>query len=304
MLPGSRFRYLSALSARPPLRLVAAVSGTLLLLGSACATADAEDPNVAADAASEEAAASRENGAGLVALGPPSGPVRAGEPDDATEPDETPPGLVILSKAKGSTVDDSRLVFSGFSEPGATVTAGESTTVTGEDGRWHLELSIEAGQDTAVVVATDAEGNEFKKEVTVKIEEPKPVAYEPPKEKPIEQPKEEHKPKPEIEKPAPEKEPQHEFTAWTKFGICTEHPVEKTGGEGSKDNDVLTKFKGSGIPGTAVIVTSEFGEGITEVNDDGYWWIQIEFEAGAAEAEFTARVTNGDHAAFFRCGLI
>ena len=310
MLPRSHLPSVCSISARP---LFAAVGGVVLLFGSACAAADVEDREVSLDPAPDEAAASLpDDEPALVAIGPGSGPILDGESDEAAEvepvkPDETPPGLVVLSVAPGPLAEDSHVVFKGFSEPGTTVTAGEATTVTGDDGRWYLELAIEEGEDT-VVTSTDAAGNEIEKEVTVTFEEPepKPVVYEQPREEPREEPKEEPREEPK-EKPEPslEKEPQHEFTAWTKFGICTEHPVEKTGGEGSEEgSEVLTKFAGTGIPGTAVIVDSDYGEAITEVNDDGYWWIQMEFRDGAGEAEFTAVVRDGERAAWFRCGLI
>ena len=200
MLPRSHLPSVCSISARP---LFAAVGGVVLLFGSACAAADVEDREVSLDPAPDEAAASLpDDEPALVAIGPGSGPILDGESDEAAEvepvkPDETPPGLVVLSVAPGPLAEDSHVVFKGFSEPGTTVTAGEATTVTGDDGRWYLELAIEEGEDT-VVTSTDAAGNEIEKEVTATFEEPepKPVVYEQPREEPREQPKEEPREEP------------------------------------------------------------------------------------------------------------
>jgi len=111
-----------------------------------------------------------------------------------------------------------------------------------------------------VIKATDDHGNSHEKEVVVSYEKPKPYVYV--------LPKEEHKkPKPveEYADKPPVKDPVYDFTARTKYGICTVEWIEKVGGEGSKDTDVLTKFIGNGIPDTAVKITSEYGNAITSV---------------------------------------
>jgi len=300
---------LSTLDLRPRAPRLAglAVASVVLLLGAACSSGvDAADgePSLGADEGSGElAAASGDRPDSLVvAVGPSVGAVEA-----AIEEDVTPPGLVVFPAEPASGVADGTVVFEGFSEPGAVVAAGEISTVAADSGRWSLELVLAEGEDSAVVTTKDAAGNEFHKEVTVNFEKPAPVVYEPPKKehepaletKPDTKP--EYEPKPEA---TPKKEQHHEFTAWTKFGICTTEPFEKTGGEGSKETDVLTKFKGNGIPGTAVTVISPYGGGIVEVDDSGYWWIKIEFSDGAAQDEFTAIVTSGDDKAWFHCGAI
>ena len=265
-------------------------AAALLVLGAACSSSGAASEGGPGDAGESAAAESL-----VTAVGPSVGPI---EPEVVV--DETPPGLAVTSPAPGARVASPTYVFEGFTEPGATVTVGEVQTVATESGRWSVELELDEGANTAMVTTKDAAGNEFHKEITVSYEKPLPVVEKP---KPVyEAPKEEHQPKPEA---TPIKEQHHEFSAWTKYGICSVEPYSKTGGEGSKDSpEVLTKFKGSGVPGTAVTVVSEFGGGIVEVNDDGYWWIQIEFSEGAAATKFTATVTSGDHVARFHCGAI
>ena len=274
------------------------VASATLLLGAACSSASASDADLHPDSPEADTAPLATGPALVVALGPSAGAVAP-----LIEVDETPPVLVIISPLPNSQVDASTFVFEGFSEPGAIVAAGEITTVAEDNGRWSLALSLDEGQNTAVLTSTDAAGNEIEKVVTVHFEQPKPVVLEPLKEEhdPKPEPKEEYEPKPE---PTQVKEPNKDFTAWTKFGICTVEPFQKTGGEGSKDTDVLTKFKGTGIPGSTVTVISPYGGGLVEVDDSGYWWIKVEFSDGATEAEFTAIVTNGDHQARFRCGAI
>ena len=51
-------------------------------------------------------------------------------------------------------------------------------------------------------------------------------------------------------------------------------------------------------------MTSPYGGGTAEVDDSGYWWIKVDFEDGAADAEFTSVVTSGEHVARFHCGAI
>lgn len=274
-------------------RLLGATAATaLLVLGAACGSAsDRETDGTPGDPA--EGAAVLDSPVTLVAaVGPSTGPVA---PEVVV--DETPPGLAVTSPAPGASVAQSSWLFEGFTEPGATVLVGDVETIATETGRWSVELALNEGPNTAVVTTKDAAGNEFHKEVTVNFEKPKPVVYEPPKET-----KEEHKPKPEANEV---KEKHHDFTAWTKFGICSKEPFAKTGGaggEGNKETDVLTKFKGNGVPGTLVTVTSPYGGGTAEVDDSGYWWIKVEFGDGAAQTEFTAVVTSGTDVARFACG--
>ena len=280
------------LCAAAPRLLSATLASAVVLLGAACGSASADDVDLVPDELVEDVAATSATEALVVAVGPSVGPVAP-----TVEQDVTPPGLVVVSPVPGSQVDQSSFVFEGFTEPGATVAAGDTTTVAEESGRWSLELVLAEGQNVAAITSTDSAGNEFQKIVTVNFEKPKPDPIV------VKPPKEEHQPKP----PAadePAKEPNHEFSAWTKFGICSTEPFAKTGGEGSKDTDVLTKFKGSGVPGTKVTVISPYGGGMAEVDDSGYWWIKVEFTDGAAADEFTAVVTNGDHVARFRCGAI
>lgn len=282
------------LRATAPRLIGGAAAAAVLVLGAACSSGSAADIDGAAADTSEDTAALSDGVTLVAAVGPSVGPI---EPEVVI--DETPPGLAVTSPAPGSSVGQSSFVFAGFTEPGATVAVGNVETIATESGHWSVELELSEGPNTAVVKTKDAAGNEFHKEVIVNYEKPLPYVEKP---KPVyEPPKDEHKPNPEA---TVVKEKHYEFTAWTKFGICTTEPFAKTGGEGSKDTDVLTKFKGNGVPGTLVTVTSPYGGGTAEVDDSGYWWVKIEFTEGAAQAEFTAVVTTGEHVARFRCGAI
>lgn len=303
---------------RPRSFAITAVAGVTLLLGAACSAASGADVD-AESAEGDTATVARLDGARPLALGPSTGPVGAAALEDAPPvvTDVTPPGLVVISPLHQASVDAQHFVFEGITEPGAIVSAGSIETVAAENGRWSIGITLAEGENVAVIKTTDDYGNSHEKEVVVSYEKPKPYVYVPPKEehkepKPDYHEEKPHAEKPEYEKPKPVeehvekpvKEPVYEFTARTKYGICTVEWVEKAGGEGSKDTDVLTKFIGNGVPGTAVKITSEYGSAITEVNDDGVWWVKLDFEPGAAEDEFWAVVTSGERSFGFLCGAI
>ena len=50
-------------------------------------------------------------------------------------------------------------------------------------------------------------------------------------------------------------------------------------------------YWGTGTPGTAVKITSEYGSGVAEVNGDGHWEIKVYFEA-PANTPFNVNVSN------------
>jgi len=57
-------------------------------------------------------------------------------------------------------------------------------------------------------------------------------------------------------------------------------------------------YWGTGTPGTAVHVTSEFGSGVAEVNDDGHWELKVTFDA-PANTPFSVTVSNGEKSKAF-----
>lgn len=57
-------------------------------------------------------------------------------------------------------------------------------------------------------------------------------------------------------------------------------------------------YWGTGTPGIAVHVTSDFGSGVAEVNDDGHWELKVTFDA-PANTPFKVTVSNGEKSKTF-----
>ncbi len=92
--------------------------------------------------------------------------------------DTTPPELVILKPANGTVVAEKTVAFSGETEPGAKVTAGEHKAEVGADGHWKITLNVNQGKTTVTFKAHDAAGNVSSASVTVVYEVSAPKVVE------------------------------------------------------------------------------------------------------------------------------
>jgi len=77
----------------------------------------------------------------------------------APKADTTPPQLNVTSPDDGDTVTDRLVLFTGTSEPGATVRSGPFPAEMDDDGSWSLLLTMSEGLNGAKLTATDAAGN-------------------------------------------------------------------------------------------------------------------------------------------------
>lgn len=190
--------------------------------------------------------------------------------------DRIPPTIEILHPEDGQVFETKEVVFEGIAEPGSRVFSGDKEAEVGENGEWRLVLGLSKGENVVEVKAIDEAGNKAYDSVKVIVELPKPKE-EPKKEEPKEEPKKEE---PKEEKEEPKEEEVHwEFGANQLYGHCNEDPPY----------DV---FWGTGKPGTAIYVKSEFGNGVAEVNDNGEWEIQVFFEGAPAGEAFKVKVKD------------
>jgi hypothetical protein len=203
------------------------------------------------------------------------------------EPDVAPPFLELFSPRDGDHVEKKVVVFSGGTEPGATVLAsGKFSARVDADGLWTVDLVLAPGPNGVVFRATDAAGNQTEIRVTVHLDVEQPAIEEPKLEEPkLEEPQLEE---PKLEEPKLE-EPKETttttiaewlFTANQQYGSCSE-PIPY---------DV---FSGKAQPGTIVNISSPHGSGIAEVNEDGAWSVRVEFPAAPYNEQFA--VTAKDH---------
>jgi hypothetical protein len=86
---------------------------------------------------------------------------------------------------------------------------------------------------------------------------------------------------PVLEEKEHEEEPKGEFSALQQYGECSENPPY----------DV---FYGTARPGTKITVVSEFGDGVTEVNDSGHWEIKVTFPESPFGLTFLVKVIDSD----------
>lgn len=186
-------------------------------------------------------------------------------PDD--EPDDEPPFLSLVSPGDGDHMEKKVVTFSGDTEPGATVLAsGKFPAQVDADGFWAVDLVLAPGPNGVVFSATDAAGNETEIRVTVHLDVEGPVVEEPK----VDEPKE----------TATTTIAEWLFTANQHYGSCSE-PVPY---------DV---FSGKAQPGTIVKISSPYGSGVAEVNDDGAWSVRVEFPAAPHNEQFT--IAAKDH---------
>jgi hypothetical protein len=73
--------------------------------------------------------------------------------------DTTPPQLTITSPEDGSHFGEKKLQYSGVTEPGSRVFAGEWEAEVSADGQWHIVLVLSPGKNITTFRAKDAAGN-------------------------------------------------------------------------------------------------------------------------------------------------
>jgi hypothetical protein len=177
------------------------------------------------------------------------------EPVEEAE-DIDPPFLEVTSPRDGEHVVTSVVVFTGQTEPGASVVAsGKFHASVEKDGRWSVSLVLAPGANGVRFVASDAVGNETEVRLTVHLD--------------VEVPEETTTTTSAIA----------EFTANQKYGSCSE-PVP------------FDVFSGKAEPGTTVTVSSPHGGGSTTVDAEGKWSVKIEFPSAPYNEQFTVAVTD------------
>ena len=93
----------------------------------------------------------------------------AEEPKD--EPaDTTPPKLTITSPTDGAHFGEKTLKYTGMTEPGTRVFAGEWEADVFESGEWHIVLVLSAGKNVTTFTAKDPAGNRTKAAVTAYLD--------------------------------------------------------------------------------------------------------------------------------------
>jgi len=91
--------------------------------------------------------------------------------EPADEPaDTTPPRLTITSPTNGAHFGEKTLKYTGMTEPGARVFAGEWEADVFESGEWHIVLVLSAGKNVTTFTAKDAAGNRTKATVTAYLD--------------------------------------------------------------------------------------------------------------------------------------
>lgn len=98
----------------------------------------------------------------------PEEPAEETKEAPAEEPaDTTPPELTITSPSNGTHFTEKTLKYTGKTEPGARVFAGEWEADVFENGEWHIVLVLSAGKNVTTFTAKDEAGNRTKATVTV-----------------------------------------------------------------------------------------------------------------------------------------
>lgn len=189
------------------------------------------------------------------------------EPVNATvPPDTTPPPLVVLTPSDGEHVQAKLQVFTGTTEPGATVVAsGKFSAKVSADGSWSISLVLAPGANGVRFVAADAAGNITEAHITVHLEgadEQPPGEEKPPK-----------------DTTTTTKAQGWEFSAVQTYGSCSE-PIPY---------DI---FSGTAKPGSTVTITSPYGSGSTTADAEGAWSLRVDFETAPHGEPFEVKARD------------
>lgn len=179
--------------------------------------------------------------------------------------DVSPPAIAIVSPDSGTRTFNDLVTVTGIVEQGASVTAhSRDRVVVDEEGVWTIDLALAFGENVLEFKATDAAGNTASASVVV-FRDTRPTTTT-------------------TTKPAPTtttttKAPTWDYTAHKTYGSCAETPPY----------DI---YYGTGKPGTAINITSEYGGGSTEVGDGGEWELKVYFESAPAHVGFLVHVKD------------
>jgi cytoskeletal protein RodZ len=165
----------------------------------------------------------------------------------STVADTIPPEITITSPQPDERFTVKTVLFEGTVEPGAVVTVGRYEAEVIDD-RWSIVLVLSPGSNLARITATDAAGNSA--DATVR------VVYDP-----------------------PEEASEVTFTAFAKYGSCTESPPY----------DV---YYGTAKPDSNVRIYSDYGSGYTYADADGNWEVKVYFKTAPPDEPFIVTVKD------------
>jgi hypothetical protein len=203
-------------------------------------------------------------------------------PGDVARPtvDTLAPRIQILSPEAESRVKTSSVSVVGLTEPGASVTlAPDQPFEVAEDGMWSAEVRLAAGENVLTFTATDEAGNHASASVVVTRVVDQPRATTTTKPPNATTTTTTTKPPDTTTTTTTETPAEWKFQAHNTYGSCSEDPPY----------DV---YYGTGKPGTAITISSEFGGGTTEVGENGEWSLKVFFPEAPAELVFAVKVKD------------
>ena len=165
-----------------------------------------------------------------------------------------PPTLVVTSPADGAELSEEKVRFEGETEPGARVFTGPYEADVDGEGKWGIVLILNEGSNVARFTAEDTSGNRTEVAITVFYIVDKPTTTTTVKELAA-------------------------FTAFSTFGSCAEDPPY----------DV---YHGTGVPGSLVDISSEYGSAVVEVGKEGGWEKKVIFESAPPNKPFLVTVSD------------
>lgn len=232
---------------------------SLLILGSAIGFALVVEPTVVESTTSTTAAIAETTTTATTDLTASTTTATTEIPVVVPGQDLSPPPIVITSPEDGAVFEEKTVEFVGTTEPGAVVLAGPYEAAVDQEGNWRITLVLSAGPNRARFVARDLAGNEAEATIT--------VVYSPPVTTTV---------------PATTTTTKQElapFDANATFGSCSEEPP-------------FDIYYGVGEPGSIISVQSEFGSGVTTVNGEGHWEIQVFFPEAPPGEGFLVKVID------------
>lgn len=106
-------------------------------------------------------------------VAPPAAPSTTAPPAPTTTADTEPPMIEITSPEDGQVFQEESIVFTGVTEPGASVFAGPYRATVSPEGVWSIRLILSPGANRSTFTAVDAAGNSATATVTAVLERAK-----------------------------------------------------------------------------------------------------------------------------------